>query len=183
MVDQRPGRSRFAGSSRRGTKQGSVKDLLGPRLLERFHMRYVWAFLVVVGSAAGAAEVGPCNDLDRISNLVVQTKSYSEGKVRIAHVDTDGEPVCCSSHLLVFIPGPDIGSQCFAVSQKAANGSESQLGFNNIEFNRIKASYDAQRGLLLNVPYTLYDPQGGQGKPGIANVRVNLGDKGSVRIE
>ena len=98
-------------------------------------------------------------------------------------MDTDGEPVCCSSHLLVFIPSPEIGSQCFAVSQKAANGSESPRGFSSIEFNRIKASYDPQRGLLLNVPYTLYNPQGGRGKPGTAMVRINLADKGSVRIE
>jgi hypothetical protein len=126
-------------------------------------MRYVWAVLVVLGSAANAAEVGPCNDLDRISNLVGQTKSYSEGKIRIAHVDNEGEPVCCSSHLLVFIPSPEIGSQCFAVSQKAVSGSESPRGFSSIEFNQIKASYDPQRGLLLNVPYTLYNPEGGRG--------------------
>jgi hypothetical protein len=164
-----------------GTRLGLT--LVGKASLERLHMRYVWAVLVVLGSAANAAEVGPCNDLDRISNLVGQPKWYSEGKIRIAHVDTDGEPVCCSSHLLVFIPSPEIGSQCFAVSQKAANGSESQRGFSSIEFNRIKASYDPQRGLLLNVPYTLYNPEGGRGKPGIAIVRVNLDDKGSVRIE
>jgi hypothetical protein len=88
-------------------------------------MRYAWAVLLALGSVAKAAEVGPCNDLDRISHLVGQTKSYSEGKIKVAHVDTDGEPVCCSSHLLVFIPSPEIGSQCFAVSQKAASGSES----------------------------------------------------------
>src|SRR5436189_255028 len=120
-------------------------------------MKYVWAALAVLGSAAHAAEVGPCNDLDRISNLVGQTKSFADGKIRIAHVDTDGEPVCCSSHLLVFIPSPEIGSQCFAVSQQAAKDSGSPMGFNNIEFSRIKAAYDPQRGLLLNVPYTLYN--------------------------
>jgi hypothetical protein len=146
-------------------------------------MKHVWAALAVLGSAAQAAEVGPCNDLDRISNLVGQTKSFAEGKIRIAHVDTDGEPVCCSSHLLVFIPSPEIGSQCFAVSQKAAKDSDSPLGFNNIEFSRIKAAYDPQRGLLLNVPYTLYNPQGGRGKPGSANVRVDLSGPGAVRIE
>jgi len=146
-------------------------------------MKYVWAVLVVLGSAAEAAEVGPCNNLNRISNLVGQTRSYSEGKIRIAYVNTDGEPVCCSSHLLVFIPSPEIGSQCFAVSQKAAKGSEGQLGFNSIEFNRIEASYDSHRGLLLNVPYTLYSPDRGRGKPGSTNVRVDLRGKGSVRIE
>jgi hypothetical protein len=149
----------------------------------RYALAMLWTVAVVLGSVAQAAEVGPCNDLDRISLLVGQTRSYAEGKIRIAHVDTDGEPVCCSSHLLVFIPSTEIGSECFAVSQKAGNSSESARGFSNIEFNRIKASYDAQRGLLLNVPYTLYGGQGGKGKPGSVNVRVNLSDKGSVKIE
>src|SRR5215813_6366189 len=97
-------------------------------------MRYVWLVLLALGSVARAAEVGPCNDLDRISYLVGQTKSYAEGKIRIAHVDTDGEPVCCSSHLLILIPSPDLGSQCFALSQKAGRDSESASGFSNIEF-------------------------------------------------
>jgi hypothetical protein len=145
-------------------------------------MRYVWLVLLILGSAARAAEVGPCNDLDRISFLVGQTRSYSEGKIRIAHVDTDGEPVCCSSHLLIFIPSKEIGSECFAVSQDAATGSGSARGFSNIEFARIKAAYDPQRGLLLNVPYTLYN-DGKPGKPGVASVRVDLRDKGSVKIE
>jgi hypothetical protein len=145
-------------------------------------MRYAFVALVVLASAAGAAEVGPCNDLDRISNLVGQTKSYSQGKIRIAHVDTDGEPVCCSEHLLVFIPSPDIGSQCFAVSQTAAKGDDSPRGFNSIEFNRIKSSYNPKRGLLLEVPYTLYN-DGNRGKPGATKVRVNLTGDGTVTIE
>jgi hypothetical protein len=146
-------------------------------------MKYACVVLVVLGSAAQAAEVGPCNELDRVSNLVGQTRSFAQGKVRIAHVDTDGEPVCCSSHLLVLIPAPEIGSQCFAISQKAGDASKSPLGFSSIAFSQIKASYDAQRGLLLNVPFTLYNPDGGPGKPGSTNVRVDLSGKGSVRIE
>jgi hypothetical protein len=150
-------------------------------------MRTVWLALVLIGSAAQsagqAAEVGPCDDLDRISLLVGQTRPFSEGKITIAYVDTDGEPVCCSSHLLVFIPAKEIGRQCFAVSDKAAAGSGSARGFNSIDFGRIKASYDANRGLLLNVPYTLYNPDGGRGKAGSTNVRVDLSGDGSVKIE
>ena len=145
-------------------------------------MRYAFAALVGLVSAATAAEVGPCNELDRISNLVGQTKSYSEGKIKIAHVDTDGEPVCCSSHLLVFIPSPEIGSQCFAVSQTAAKADGSASGFSNIEFSKIKSSYNAKRGLLLEVPYSLYN-DGKRGKPGSTKVRVNLTGDGSVTIE
>jgi hypothetical protein len=138
------------------------------------------ALLATIGSAASAAEVGPCGNLDRIGFLVGQTKSFSNGKITIAHVDTHGEPVCCSAHLLVFVPGPDIGSQCFAVSQEAAGG---QRGFDSIEFSKITSSYDPRRGLLLNVPYTLYDPNGGRGTPGTVTVRVDLSGKGSVKIE
>ena len=127
---------------------------------------------------------GPCSDLDRISYLVDQTKSFSNGKIKIAHVDTDGEPVCCSEHLLIFIPSAEIGSQCFAVSQTAGQDSTSARGFHRIEFNRITASYDPKRGLLLNVPYRLYDPDRVRGgTPGSINVRVELRDKGSAKIE
>jgi hypothetical protein len=143
----------------------------------------LWSIPVVLASVAQAAEIGPCNDLDRISFLVGQTRSYAEGKIRIAQVDTDGEPVCCSSHLLILIPSREIGSQCFALSQKAGGESVSARGFSNIEFSRIKAAYDSQRGLLLSVPYTLYKGDGGRGTPGSVNVRVNLSDQGSVGIE
>lgn len=142
-------------------------------------MKYLCAVLTIITCAAHAAEVGPCDNLDRISYLVGQTKSFSNGKIRIAQVDTEGEPVCCSEHLLVFIPSPELGSQCFAVSQEAAG----QRGFNSIEFSQIKASYDPRRGLLLKVPYTLYNPDGGRGTSASTNVRVDLSDKGSVRIE
>ena len=87
-------------------------------------MRYLGAVFVVLASAASAAEVGPCNELDRISNLVGQTRSFSEGKIRIAHVDTDGEPVCCRSHLIVIIPDPPPAGNALQVSQKAANGEK-----------------------------------------------------------
>jgi hypothetical protein len=143
-----------------------------------------WTITNLRSPSAEAAEVGPCNDLDRISILVGQTKSYSEGKITIAHVDTE-EPACCSSHLLVIISRPGLfGRECFAVSLKAAQNSEGhQVGFLSIEFNRIKASYDLHRGLLLNVPYALYNLDDGGETPGSTNVRVDLRDEGSVRIE
>jgi hypothetical protein len=139
--------------------------------------------LLALASPAFAAEVGPCGTLDRISFLVGQTKSYSGGKITTAHVDTDGEPVCCSAHLLVLIPDPEIGSQCFALSEKASRGEESARGFSRIGFDAIKAAYDPNRGLLLTVPYALYDGGGGPGQPGQARLRIDLRGKGSVKIE
>ena len=145
-------------------------------------MRYLWIVLLAIATPVGAAEVGPCNNLDRISYLVGQTKSYSQGKITIAAVDTDGEPVCCSAHLLILIPSPEIGSQCFAVSDRAATGDSSARGFNSVAFDRIKASYDPAKGLLLTVPYTLYN-DGRTGRPGITDVRIDLRGQGSVKIE
>ncbi len=146
-------------------------------------MHYLWIVLLAISTPVVAAEVGPCNDLDRISILVGQTKSYSQGKITIAYIDTDGEPVCCSSHILVFIPNPGMGGhQCFAVSDKAARGDSSATGFSSVAFDRIATSYDAAKGLLLTVPYTLYNDDR-VGHPRSAGVRINLRGNGSVKIE
>lgn len=145
-------------------------------------MRLALVIVLALGTPVAAAEVGPCGDLDRISFLVGQTKSYSQGKITIANVDTDGEPVCCSSHLLILIPSPEIGSQCFAVSDNAASGGSSARGFNAVEFDKITASYEPAKGLLLTVPYRLYNA-GGNNSAESANIRVNLKGQGSVRIE
>jgi len=143
------------------------------------------AFVLTAAMPVAAAEIGECNNLDSVSWLVGQTKSFAQGKIKIAHIDTDGEPVCCSSHLIVIIPAPELGSQCFALSQTAAKKEdESARGFADIGFDKITASYDPARGLLLTVPYTLYDSEGsGKGKPGTARVRVDLRGDGSVKIE
>lgn len=145
-------------------------------------MRRLWLLPLAIATPLHAAEVGPCNGLDRIGYLVGQTKSYSQGKIKIAEIDTDGEPVCCSAHLLVFIPAPELGSRCFAVSEKAAQDDGSARGFSSIGFDKITASYDAAKGLLLTVPYTLY-AGGGSGHPRTAGLRVDLRGAGSVTVE
>jgi hypothetical protein len=145
-------------------------------------MRFPAMVLLALATPAVAAEVGPCDGLDHISYLVGQTRPYSQGKITIAHVDTDGEPVCCSEHLLIFIPSPEIGSQCFAVSDQAAKGDGGARGFSTVGFDKITASYDQAKGLLLTVPYTLYN--GGQKGPSRStSVRINLQGQGSVKIE
>src|SRR5215813_12511477 len=109
-----------------GAPSDIVALLARPQLPPRgLIMRFAWMVLLALATPVAAAEVGPCEGLDRISFLVGQTKSFSQGKITIAEVDTDGEPVCCSEHLLIFIPSREIGSQCFAVSEKAAKGDGS----------------------------------------------------------
>lgn len=145
-------------------------------------MRLAIIAFIALSIPAAAAEVGRCGDLDSVSFLVGQTKSYAEGKIRIAEIDTDGEPVCCSSHLLILIPNPEIGSQCFAVSDRAATGASSARGFSAIDFARIKAAYEPAKGLLLTVPYRLYHA-GRKSPTRTAKVRVNLKGQRSVGIE
>jgi hypothetical protein len=145
-------------------------------------IRILLAALLLAATPLKAAEIGPCGEIDRIGFLVGQTKSFAQGKIKIAEVDTDGEPVCCSAHLLIFVPAPDIGSRCFALSDTAAKGESSARGFSGIAFSRIAGVYDAGKGLLLTVPYTLYSG-GGAGHPRTLRVRVNLRGEGAVTIE
>lgn len=153
-------------------------------------MRYLSKLLRLVpvallASPAAAAEVGPCGGLNRIDMLVGQVKSFAEGRIRVASIDTGGEAVCCAAHLLVFIPGSEPGvTQCFAVSDKAARGDPFARGFYSVDLPGATASYDPQRGLLLTVPYKLYDFQ--QAKPGRSatfRVRIDLRDDGAVKLE
>jgi hypothetical protein len=152
--------------------------------MKRSALLFCTAFSFLTGDMVAAAEIGACDNIDRVSFLVGETRSFSQGKIRIAHVDTDGEPVCCSSHLLIIIPARELGSQCFALSDEAASDkSEWPRGFSNLAFAKISASYDPNRGLLLSVPYELYDLDGGKGKPGMTRVRVDLRGDGAVTIE
>ncbi len=134
-------------------------------------------------AAVQAAEVGPCGDLNRIDFLAGNPRTFANGSIRVAAVDTYGEPVCCSYHLLVFIPEQEIGSQCFAVSQESASSEAgSARGFFSLNVEGIQANYDPERGLLLKVPYSLYE-ESGKGVPGTALVRINQKGSGSVTVE
>ncbi|NJL08143.1 MAG: hypothetical protein HC900_07650 [Methylacidiphilales bacterium] len=132
---------------------------------------------------AEAASIGACEHLDRISFLAEGPRTFSNGKIRVALVDTDGEPVSGSVHVLVFIPEESIGSRCFAVSRTAATvEGGSALGFYDVAWAKLKASYDAQTGLLIVLPYSLYDGSGGS-PAGDLRIRIDLRGEGAVRLE
>lgn len=145
------------------------------------------ALLLLAAMACGfgraeAASVGACEHLDRISFLAEGPRAFSNGKIRVALVDTDGEPVSGSVHVLVFIPEESIGSRCFAISRTSASDGGSALGFYEVAWARLKASYDAERGLLIVLPYSLYDGSGGR-PAGDLRIRIDLRGEGSVRLE
>lgn len=82
------------------------------------------------------------------------TRSYANGAVRVAVLDTL-EPAAAAVHLLILSPPDDeIGNrQCRIVSL------DGTLGFNDLNINDITARYDAERGLVLALPAALYDPE------------------------
>lgn len=113
----------------------------------------------------------PANILEPWSEF---SRSYANGAIRIAVLDTGGEPVCCATHLLIIAPSaPDNGPiyrQCFVAS------AEGGMGFYDIDVPGIIASYDPARGLLLSVPVSYYHDGIGTGAPGIPDrmeLRIN----------
>ncbi len=139
---------------------------------------------------AQAAVIGECGDLNSLENLVEpwekNTKSFYNGQVRIALVDTGGEPVCCSTHLVIMVPSNDEmgGSKCMVFSQEkytSEGEAPSYMGFQSIDFQNIKSSYDPAKGLSLSIPYSTYI-DGIDSDSGMAKVLINLSRTESVRL-
>lgn len=150
--------------------------------------RLILAGLALLAATAPAAALSivDCND-DQITasawNLAEpwekNTKTFSNGNVRVALIDTGGEPVCCSMHLLILSPTGDENDEfraCHIVN------NEGHMGFVGVDFAALTARYDAGKGLLISVPYALYNDAGGPQKRGIAKVRVNA-KTGAVTAE
>jgi hypothetical protein len=140
-----------------------------------------------VATPALAVSVSDCND-DMTANArniaepwEKNIRAFYNGSVRVALIDTGGEPICCSMHLLILAPsvpeveGMDAYRNCFLVH------NEEQMGFVAIDFARITSRYDAGKGLLITFPYQLYN-EGNPGKQGVGRVRVNM-QKGTVTAE
>lgn len=132
------------------------------------------AALLAAAVPVTAAEVRDCDFAASLQTLVEpwekNIRSYYNGQVRVALVDTWGEPACCSTHLLIMIPSneaPAEGRVCKVVGDKGTTG------FQAIAIDKIKTSYDAKRGLLISFPYKRYI-DGLKFTPGVGRVRVNL---------
>ncbi|WP_108858278.1 hypothetical protein [Aliiroseovarius pelagivivens] len=84
------------------------------------------------------------------------TRTYSNGKVRLAVLDTI-EPAAAAFHLLVLSPPySEVGDrQCRVVSLDGA------LGFSGMDISKIESDYDPARGLMFTLPAGLYNPETG----------------------
>jgi hypothetical protein len=123
---------------------------------------------------AGAVSVRDCDDFtSNIQSLAEpweqNTKVFLNGSVRIALVDTGGEPVCCSTHLVVLAEDKSDehgGRACKVVSDQGTGG------FEWIDFPKIRATYHPARGLLLTMPVRYYI-DGLKHRGGVVRIGVN----------
>jgi hypothetical protein len=111
------------------------------------------------------------------------SRPYANGAIRIAHLDTGGEPVCCASHLLVLSPAGGVDEPEYRACHVVSGGGG--LGFNWVDIPGTTASYDPVRGLLLSVPVWHWHDGMNQGRPAIVErmeVRINQA-AGTVAVE
>lgn len=123
---------------------------------------------------ASAVNVRDCDETASVQTLAEpwekNARTFYKGEVRVAVLDTGGEPVCCSMHLLILVPDKtsEMGDRtCHIVSDHES------MGFAGIDFAHMASQYDSTKGLLLTFPYTLY-VDGVSSKPGTARVRINM---------
>ena len=136
-----------------------------------------WALaLMLLAAPAAAQSVGECGAQVSARNLAepweANTATYAEGDIRVAVIDML-EPAAAAVHLMVISPPRDeIGDrQCRLVSLQGGEGSA--IGFYDLGFAERRAEYDPQRGLVLTMPASFYDPQTGSAEPSELTVTIN----------
>lgn len=106
-------------------------------------------------------KVAPCDsNTVRDVEYLVESKTFSKGAVRLYQMDTYGEPVCCSGHLIVMIPDKKAeigGVKCFEVQALRGGYAGGFLGTN---LSRAAAKYDPKTGLSINLVFSLYNDEG-----------------------
>ncbi len=141
---------------------------------------------LALASPALSAVVRECDGATEAAFNILEpweanTRTFYQGRVRVAHLDTGGEPACCSAHLLVIFYADDDPESlvCRLVSESEGRG------FAAIDFKGLKSSYDPARGLLLSFGYSAYPVDGGFDtgvNRGVAKVRINI-PAGTVTVE
>lgn len=113
-----------------------------------------FSLTTLVGSSIVQAQVvTECDWLASAANILEpwedNTVTFANGNIRLAVVDTGGEPVCCSAHLMVLSPsgnGADepVYRQCRLASVRPGEG------FYSINLSNVAARYDPGRGLSVS---------------------------------
>lgn len=115
-------------------------------------------------AAAGAAQaqvVRPCDQLASALNIYEpweeNSRTFADGAIRVAELDTDGEPAGLSARLLFIAPGEPMEPTCAVIAQ-----FENGHGWADIDIQAIDARYDPAQGLELAVPVTVIDENGAE---------------------
>lgn len=123
--------------------------------------------------------VRACDDRTPTSlETFVSLRTFSNGNIRVFAVDTGGEPVCCSSHLVIYMPMKDeeMSNKCFHIAADAEG-----MGFLNVDLANAKASYDPKKGLTLQMTFSFYNDEGDGGYPKAFSILVNQ-DKQTIKV-
>jgi hypothetical protein len=155
--------------------------------LEIFAMRFVLAVAALVGAAlpAAATQVRDCDYAASVKSIAEpwerNIRGFYNNAVRVAVLDTGGEPVCCSQHLLVLLPDR-AGSQPGMDEERLCRvvGDHDASGFLRIEFRQMRARYD-RRGLLIEFPVQIYG-DGIRNRRSAVRVRIDVA-RGTVTAE
>ncbi len=144
-------------------------------------MRKIWgAGLALAAMAAagpaGAVSIGGCDGWMANPVFIAEpwgqnTRTFYNDQVRVALMDTNGEPVCCSVHLLVLMPNKDDelgGRSCHLIHNTG------ELGFSAVDFKTLKTGYDAKKGLLLTFRYSTMREDGSGSDTHTAGLRINI---------
>lgn len=113
------------------------------------------ACAVMSPALSSAQVVTKCDWIGTAANIPEpwdeNTRTFANGNIRVALVDTGGEPVCCSAHLMVLSPSGS-GADEPAWRQCQLASARPSMGFFAVDIPGITATYDPARGLMLSVP-------------------------------
>ena len=136
-------------------------------------MRLVLSVIAATLASPVVAQTAfPCDWQARADAIVEpwedNTKTFSNGAVRVALLDTI-EPAAASAYLLVLHPPYDeVGGRiCTTV------GLDDGLGYAAFHFNRLEASYDPAKGLTLVIPAVIYLPEQSFQNSSIVTIAIN----------
>ena len=133
---------------------------------------------------AAAQSINPCDWVASPANLAepweTNIRSFANGAIRIALLDTE-EPACCSSHLLLLAPSGQVEGPGYRACHVISAGPPG-TGFTQLDFAGITASYDPVRGLRLEISVGYFTDGVDPARPGRVAVRVNQAT-GAVTLE
>jgi hypothetical protein len=131
---------------------------------------------VMIAGPAAAVTVEDCEGVATVENIAepweANSKSFYNGEVRLAVVDTGGEPACCSTHLMVLYT-EDTGEEPPYRACKMVSDREGR-GFGDVDFKGLKATYDPATGLTFSVPVAVAKEDGSGSTSAVARLRLKL---------